>query len=66
MIFHRIDIPYLFIHLSDDGYLSCFHFLGIVNISDVPLHTHLNGKNEATDNIKYWTDLFKEMLLMGV
>lgn len=26
-----MDVPYLFVHSSVDGYLGCFHFLAIMN-----------------------------------
>ena len=36
-----MNIPFLFIHLSTERHLGCFHFLGIMNNAHINTHVHI-------------------------
>ena len=51
VIFHCMDIPHLFIHLSADGHLACFHFLAAMNKAAMKVCVHISA----------WTYIFSSL-----
>lgn len=37
-----VDVPSLFIHVSVDGYLGCFHLLALVNTDAMNIHVEVS------------------------
>ena len=54
MIFHCMNIPILFNHLSVDGHLGCFYFFIIVNNAALNTHVQVKVFFEA-QNFFYYT-----------